>query len=210
MTPIEHSIRSNDISTKKCSNCHVHKNISEFGKDKQKSDGLNPRCKTCWSIIKKKAYRGKNGLIHNIYKNQKQNSIFRGYQPPKYTVEELISWCSINESFNTIYDNWVASNYDNNLAPSLDRISDYGIYEFSNIQVVTWKENRDKSHKDRKEGRNTKNSKAVIQYDRQGNKLNEYFSINEASRQLNIGTSNIINNCVGKRKSAGGFIWQYA
>lgn len=41
---------------KKCYACKVDKPLSEFGKDKQRSDGVNPECKAC-SKIRTKAWR---------------------------------------------------------------------------------------------------------------------------------------------------------
>lgn len=44
--------------------------------------------------------------------------------------------------------------------------------------------------------------------DLQGNILEEYASISEASRQTGIAQSNISRSLTGKRKTAGGFIWK--
>lgn len=48
----------------------------------------------------------------------------------------------------------------------------------------------------------------IIQYDKNGNLLNEYNTLTEASKQTGINRSNISECCSGKRKSAGGFIWK--
>lgn len=56
---------------------------------------------------------------------------------------------------------------------------------------------------------NESKPKPVIQFDKDGNLINEYQSIREASRQTNIVLSSIVENCKGKRKSAGGYIWEY-
>jgi len=49
----------------------------------------------------------------------------------------------------------------------------------------------------------------VLQYDLQGNILNEYYSASEAARSINKIPSAIIECCNGKRKSAYGHIWKY-
>ena len=54
-----------------------------------------------------------------------------------------------------------------------------------------------------------KKSKAVIQYDKLLNKINEFYGIHEASRKTNINWTNIAECCKGNRKSAGGYIWKY-
>ena len=57
---------------------------------------------------------------------------------------------------------------------------------------------------------NDKNkSKAVQMFDRQGNLLAAFPSINEAERITSIFNGNISKCCLGKRKSAGGYVWKY-
>ena len=59
---------------------------------------------------------------------------------------------------------------------------------------------------------NIKNiSKPVQQYTKDGILINEYPSVQEASRQTGIQVSSICNVCNGKRglKSSGGYIWKY-
>lgn len=52
--------------------------------------------------------------------------------------------------------------------------------------------------------------KTVYQYNRQsGNFIEEYKSASEVKRILNIDRKAICNNCLGKTKSSGGFIWSY-
>lgn len=58
-------------------------------------------------------------------------------------------------------------------------------------------------------GSNHSNSITVTQYSLNGLELDTFGSINEAGRQLNIDFSNIGKCAIGKRKSAGGFIWKY-
>ena len=54
-----------------------------------------------------------------------------------------------------------------------------------------------------------KKTKAVLQYDLQGNFIKEWNSIKEAVEYLNINYSNIPQCCRGKRKTTGGYRWQY-
>lgn len=65
--------------------------------------------------------------------------------------------------------------------------------------------------KKRTDEQKSKTSKAVIQYDLQGNFVMEYFGIREASRQTGISGSHIGDCCnsVNNRKSAGGFLWAF-
>ena len=59
-------------------------------------------------------------------------------------------------------------------------------------------------------GGNTESfSKSVIQFDMNGKELNRYFSISEAETTTGINYSMISECCSHKRKTAGGYIWQY-
>jgi hypothetical protein len=51
--------------------------------------------------------------------------------------------------------------------------------------------------------------KKVGQYDLENNLIQEFESAREASRQLNIDCGSISKCCLGKNKSAGGYIWKY-
>ena len=53
------------------------------------------------------------------------------------------------------------------------------------------------------------NRHSVVQFDKDGNKIAEYPSIAEASRQTNTHKSNITVCCQGKTHTAHGFIWRY-
>ena len=49
----------------------------------------------------------------------------------------------------------------------------------------------------------------VDQYDLDDNLIKEWYSMNEASRQLNIIQQNISKCCHGTRQTAGGFKWKF-
>ncbi len=52
-------------------------------------------------------------------------------------------------------------------------------------------------------------SKPVLQYDKNGNFLREWDSIQQASSNLKINRSDIGSVCNGRHKKAGGFIWKF-
>ena len=56
---------------------------------------------------------------------------------------------------------------------------------------------------------NTKRSKSILQYDLEGNFINEWPSTMEIERQLGCCNSHISACCKGKRKSAYGYKWRY-
>lgn len=60
-------------------------------------------------------------------------------------------------------------------------------------------------------GGNTESfSKPIIQFDCTGKELNRYLSVSEAETTTGICYSQISECCSHKRKTAGGYIWQYA
>lgn len=60
-----------------------------------------------------------------------------------------------------------------------------------------------------KKGIENKLSKAIKQFDKDGNLIKTYGSIREAERITGIKNQSIIQNLKGTHKSAGGFIWKY-
>jgi hypothetical protein len=75
-----------------------------------------------------------------------------------------------------------------------------------NLEWVTNKENQ--IHKFQI-GLGNNFTRQIKQFDLEGNIINEYQSIADASRILKIGKSNIQGVLQHKRKTAGGFIWKY-
>jgi len=156
----------------------------------------------------KQYIKTENGLISQIYASQKHVSKNRGYDGPNYSKQELTEWLYLN-NFKKIYDDWVINNFDSKSVPSPDRLNDYLPYTLNNLRLVTWKINKEKHHSDRKNGINNKMSKSVLQYDLKGNFIKEYYSISQAVRETNVNQSGISLVCLGKRNTAGKFVWKY-
>lgn len=53
-------------------------------------------------------------------------------------------------------------------------------------------------------------SKTILQFDKNGNFINEYPSVREAERKTGIYNENICSVCKGRYKSAGGYVWKFA
>ena len=60
-----------------------------------------------------------------------------------------------------------------------------------------------------KYGKEHHNSKPIIQYDKNGNYIQEWECIRQIERQLGICNQNISKCCKGKYKSCGGYVWKY-
>jgi len=151
----------------------------------------------------------KDGLARRIYAEQKKSSKKRGHKMPAYTSNDLYEWLFSQKNFHHLYHLWEISNFDRMARPSVDRLDDYMPYAFSNIQLMTWQENFDKGHNDRKDGINNKQNKAVLQYSMDGEYLQEYYSTNNAGRCTLIKGQHIARAARGERRQAGGFVWEY-
>ena len=194
-----------------CPKCKTEKLETEFYKEAKRKDGIRIYCIPCCGISNKSYIRSKAGLITKIYCAQKANSKVRGHSAPEYTKTQLSYWLFNQPKFHYLFDMWVSSGYDRNLAPSCDRSDDYLGYSLDRLQLVTWKQNNDKGRADRKNGIDNRQNKSVLQFSKDGNFIKEHHSTREASRQTGADNSHIARVCKGehKYKTAGGFIWKY-
>ena len=197
------------MKSKKCSICKNNLLLEKFGKDSSTVDGLDYRCKKCQISRVKEYQKTKNGILTQIYTDQKKTSKQRKDPPPRYSKKELKDWLFSQDLFNKLFDEWVKSNYSKNKKPSVDRKNDYKGYSLSNIQLMTWGENKCKSYKDIKNGINNKRSKAVIQYNLDGSFVNRFHSIMEAERETGFFNRYIVSVCKGRRYHHKNYIWKY-
>ncbi len=198
------------MTSKNCTQCGELKPLTEFSKDKSRKDGFQCYCKCCCLARVISYRRTKSGKITRIYRNQVDHSKGRGHALPSYTVEELREWCFAQPIFHELYDKWIASGYSKMQSPSCDRLDDYKPYTFDNLRLVTWQENKDKSHEDRKNGFNNKSSRAVTQMRLDGTFVKEFYSASQAYRETRTSTGSISKCCCGKGKTANGFRWMFS
>jgi len=189
---------------KVCTRCKKNKELNKFSKLKASKDGLSSECKEC-SLNRYNTYRRtKVGLIKTIYRTQLRSSKRRGHPVPTYTKEEFVEAIMGMELFHKLHANWVASGYDKDLIPSIDRDDSFLPYTEDNITLMTWKENFDKYHKDLYEGNDTQ-CKPVVQLTLDGKFIKEFKSVRIAARELNLLPGSISNVCIGKCSQAGGY-----
>ena len=74
---------------------------------------------------------------------------------------------------------------------------------------ITFSEEHKKKISEAHKGKVYAPIKAVLQFSKDGELIEEYSSIHEAERHTGLSASNICACCKGKYKSAGGFIWKY-
>lgn len=196
---------------KKCKQCGIAKHLDEFTVSLTSKDGYVSECKPCKVAYVREHYRSAAGRISYIYLAQKKSSKVRRHPLPAYTKKELMSW-ALDHGLNLLMDEWKASNYLKDLAPSVDRYDPYKPYSFDNIRLVRWKDNNSKAYEDRKSCKHiTSQNRKVRQKTLDGTLIAEYDSISNASRNTGITRNNINDVCRGKPhcKSAGGYLWEY-
>lgn len=197
------------MNKRKCTECGKLKFISEFYKNKYVKSGLYSRCKKCVLESNSKRDKTKIGLTARMYAHQRGASRKRGYSYPNYNLTDLREWVFNQSNFHYLYDKWVESGYNKNKIPSIDRLDDYESYNFNNIRLITWEENKNKGHFCRKNGLNNKDCKAVLQFTLKGEFVSEYYSQHDAYRKTGIFQASISRVCLKEQKTAGGYIWKY-
>lgn len=117
-----------------------------------------------------------------------------------FLVHRLVAEHFIDNPHNKLYvDHMNKNTYDNRV---------------NNLQWVTSSENAKYSYnrgRERKCGKNSKQSKFIGQYDLDNNLISTYYGSGEASRATGIEPGHIRSCCRGCYgcKTAGGFIWKY-
>lgn len=204
---------------KECSKCKEEKELSEFSKDKQKTDGYCSSCKDCNGlyyiinreiIIKQKIEYNKN----NIQKNKKRIKKYYNNNPWKRVYINIKSRC--NNQNTTEYKDYGGRGIKCLITeeeikklwfeccawrlekPSIDRKDNNGHYKYGNCQFIELEENIGKDKRI-----------SVSQFDLEGNFIKKWKSQSEAARSLKIDTRNISACARNKSKTAYGFIWRY-
>lgn len=151
----------------------------------------------------------KQGVIEQIFTAQKNSCKKRGHKMPTYDIKWLKQWVLSDPKFHNLFDVWVLSGYDKWVKPSIDRLDDKLSYTESNIQIITWKENRSKQNLKSKNGEDVRNCRAVNQLTLGGALIKRWYSISEACRNTECQVRSVVRVCKGQRKSTGGFKWEY-
>ena len=162
-----------ESNIKRCSVCKKTKPTSMFYEKKKSQSGFSPRCKGC-DIEKSRLYaKTESGVVTALIGQIISRSRLRGHKKPEYTKLGFKKWLYLN-GYKEFYESWVESGYEKDLKPSVDRIDDLKGYEFENIKLTTWRENRFNGYKDRlnAKGSNGSQCKPVIQYSLDGNIVN--------------------------------------
>ncbi|AHB79472.1 endonuclease VII [Shigella phage pSb-1] len=172
-----------------CKDCGETKDLTEFVPKSSCKDGYEVRCRKCRALRYNKA--DPVCMFRKTYLTQLTHSIKRGHPPPSYSLEDFYEWLDKQPNIHQLWDDYVASNYAKDYKPSVDRINDHKPYTLDNIQLMSWKENRDKGARSKKEG-NIATAQPVIAYHLDGTFYKEFATTAEAARHVSGRTWGII------------------
>lgn len=85
------------------------------------------------------------GLCKKIYHHQLRNCKTRGHALPTYTSLDLEDLFKEEKSL-LVYKEWVSSGYNSELIPSVDRLDNSKSYTLDNIEIVSWKVNKERAY----------------------------------------------------------------
>ena len=169
-----------------CKVCNKDKPIDEFYKSSKST------CKPCTKLRVKTNYNKLGngydstfkGVIRVLYKTMKRHQKLRGHGELPFTKEEFKSWLLTND-FESIFNCWKEKGEVVDNKPSVDRLDDFKGYEFSNMRLVTWKDNRQHQAEDILTGKGTsgKRCQNINKLNKDGNVIKTYTSYQEIRRE---------------------------
>jgi hypothetical protein len=206
LTSITDFNNGNNIKTKICAVCQKkYQRNTAFGY-KWEYDNKNDNIYNDeeWKDIPSEIINGVNGYKISNYgrvknhkgkitngSNHESGYLWVSISPKQYLLHRLVAKVFIPNPQNKEQVNHIDGNKTNACV--------------SNLEWCSNKENSQHAHDN---GLNS-NTKPIIQYDIDMNKINEFKSQKEASNILNISYSSISKCCRGKQKNTGGFIFKF-
>ena len=205
LTSITDFNNGNNIKTKICAVCQKkYQRNTAFGyKWEYDNTHDNKYDNEKWKDIPSEIINGVNGYKISNYgrvknhkgritngSNHESGYLWVSISPKQYLLHRLVAKVFISNPKNKEQVNHIDGNKKNACA--------------SNLEWCSNKENSQHAHNN---GLNP-NTKRIIQYDIDMNKINEFKSQKEASNILNISYSSINMCCRGKQKNTGGFIFK--
>lgn len=149
-----------------------------------------------------------NKFITQAYSSVRYKSKRRGHKLPEFTKDELRDWLFEN-GLESKWITYLESGLDKNKKPSIDRIDDYGIYEFSNMQLITWRENMIKGVNGKKHHKNSHNqnlTKPCFIWSKEGRLIKECKTYRSAANYLDCHIVSISRAVTKRRKTLKGYV----
>jgi hypothetical protein len=137
-------------------------------------------------------FKNSSGTIMNNYRTNENGYIRIFIYKKTFTLHRLVALTFLENPNNKEQVNHKDGNKLNNV-----------------IQNLEWCTNKENQIHKFQNGLGNNFTRKINQYDLEMNKIKSFNSIIEASKELNIGKSNIRGVLINSRKTAGGFIFKY-
>lgn len=139
----------------------------------------------------------RNGKILKPFKDRYgyfQVSLYKNGIMRAFTIHRLVAYAFINNPNNYPEINHKDEDKTNNCVDNLEWCynTNYGTRNARAAERIS-----------------EKLSKPVLQFDRDGNFIREWTSAKKVNEETGIDHSHISKCCLGKRKSAGGYVWRF-
>lgn len=145
---------------KTCINCGNEYPLSEFREQNETKDGHANQCRLCLNTIQRERRKKNENKTTSIYEKTPKEFLVREYRNMKSRVtgvqkkkahlylgkplldkEDFYRWAIFHIDFVLLYTEWVRSNYNRKLTPTVDRVDSSKGYELGNMEWVTHSEN---------------------------------------------------------------------
>ena len=149
--------------------------------------------------------RTPKGVLTNLYSKMRVRNKNKGFGDLSFTLVQFHSKCLNDKKYISLFNEWVNSDFDMKMKPSVDRINPLVGYEISNMQFKTWGENRKKADWEKSFIYTT----PITMLDMNGNLIREFGSTKEAVQATGFSQGNITSCCQGKRNHVHGYVFRY-
>ena len=145
---------------KECTNCKETKKLEDFHKKSSNLDGLEYNCKVCANKKSRDRRNSNNNIVTKVYERTLKGKLVRTYRNMLSRVkgvlknkshlyegleilskEDFYKWSLNNEEYIKLFNNWVDSDYELKVSPSIDRKDTSKGYTINNIRWITFSEN---------------------------------------------------------------------
>lgn len=145
------------------------------------------------------------GVLTRIYHAMRGRCREKGRPLPDFTLQEFHERFLNDPLYLKLYRGWIWSAFDKYKKPSFDRIDPLKSYTLGNLELVTWRENRDRADKTAL----ITSSTQVIMCDKDGREIKMFNSVREAAVAARCQESGIVACCRGRYTQSGGYKWKY-
>ena len=146
-------------------------------------------------------YRTFEGRIKKMHETSKIRTQQKGHKGEMISLDDFMRLAKRSPRYKRLYDEWVKSDFDPNLTPTLDRKDHKKGYVKGNLQFLTKSSNTTKGNIEYEKNPSVfKQEKVVL---KKGNKKKEFDSMADAARFLDVETSSVTRAAAEKREIQG-------